>query len=87
MERFIKIVAHAHEIQLNHLKTLQGRISSSQGKCEEVNVSKDQDLFATYNIRVFAAPSDWKFESSAIHYDTVSISSTVVYFVIIRSET
>lgn len=79
MERFSKIIMHAQEIQLSHLKTLQGRISSAQEKFREVNVPKDQDLFATYNTRVFAAPSDWNFEPSSIHYDTVGISSTVYF--------
>ncbi|KJA24386.1 hypothetical protein HYPSUDRAFT_38820 [Hypholoma sublateritium FD-334 SS-4] len=74
MERFVKIVMHAQEIQLRHLTTLQGRISSAQEKFGEVNVPRDQDLFATYNIRVFAAPSDWNFEPSPIHYDTEAMN-------------
>jgi hypothetical protein len=41
-------------------------------KLNEVDISKDQELFMNLNIRTFVAPDDWKFEPSPIHYDTVS---------------
>lgn len=74
MERFVKILIQAQEIHSGHLDTLKARVANVRSKLEEVNVTKDQGLFATYNIRTFNAPGDWGFEPSPIHYDTVGFA-------------
>lgn len=75
--RFAKILIRAQQIELSHLETLQGRVKGVQLKFEEVNVPKDQDLFAAHNLRSFTPPGDWKFEPSSVHYDTAGVPSTI----------
>ncbi|KAF8192143.1 hypothetical protein BJ912DRAFT_963009 [Pholiota molesta] len=86
MERFVKILIHAQEIHSGHLDTLKTRVANVRSKLEEVNVTKDQDLFATYNLRTFNAPGDWGFEPSPIHYDTDTMSIEPAPKVVIQNK-
>lgn len=74
MNKFAKILLHAQALQISHLDVLKNRLAENETRLNEVNPSKDQDLYIEYNIRPFSAPSDWKFEPCATFYDNVSHS-------------
>lgn len=76
MERFVQVLTHSQQLQINHLDTLKSRIADVTAKFSQVNVPKDQDLFIEYNLRPFIAPADWAFEPCDVHYDTVSAMSS-----------
>jgi hypothetical protein len=72
VERFTKILLHSQALQSSHLDALKSRLAAVETAFGDVNPSKDQDLFIEHNIRPFSAPSVWKFEPCAVHYDTAS---------------
>jgi hypothetical protein len=74
LERFVRILLHAQELQLGHLETLKSRVANVEIKLNQVDIVRDQNLFIDHNLRTFIAPEDWKFEPCSIHYDTVSLT-------------
>ncbi|KAF9473432.1 hypothetical protein BDN70DRAFT_997635 [Pholiota conissans] len=86
MERFVKILIQAQEIHTGHLDTLQMRVANVRSRLEVVDLAKDQALFATYNLRTFSAPEDWKFEPSSIHYDTDAMNVELAPKVVIQNK-
>lgn len=70
--RFVQVMLHAQQMQLQHQDGLKGRISVVQTAVGDVNTVQDQDLFVDHNIRPFSAPPDWTFEPCSSHYDIVS---------------
>ncbi|KAJ3850213.1 hypothetical protein EV368DRAFT_75273 [Lentinula lateritia] len=74
VNKFAKILLHAQALQISHLDVLKNRLAENEARLNEVNPSKDQDLYIEYNIRPFSAPSDWKFEPCATFYDNEEMS-------------
>lgn len=70
--RFVQVMLHAQQMQLQHQDGLKSRISGVQTAARDVNTVQDQDLFVDHNIRPFTAPPDWAFEPCSSHYDVVS---------------
>ncbi|KAF8817208.1 hypothetical protein BYT27DRAFT_7205072 [Phlegmacium glaucopus] len=70
LESFIRILLHSQKLESSHIDSLNSHIVATEGRLNQVNVPKDQDLFIQYNVRPFIAPTDWKFEPCKIHYDT-----------------
>jgi len=73
VERWVKVLLHSQQLELNYLDGLKSRVAGVEAKLLQVEVVKDQDLFIDYNLRSFIAPDNWTFEPCSIHYDTVSI--------------
>ena len=71
LERFVKILMHSQKLESSHLDSLKSHVVATEGRLNEVNVHKDEDIFIQYNVRTFTAPTDWKFEPCQIHHDTV----------------
>lgn len=78
LERFINILLHSQKLESSHLDSLNSHVMATEGRLNQVNVLKDQDLFIQYNIRPFIAPMDWKFEPCKIHYDTVRCHNLIL---------
>ncbi|KAJ3994622.1 hypothetical protein F5050DRAFT_1772912 [Lentinula boryana] len=74
VNKFTKILLHAQALQMSHLDVLKNRLAGNEARLNEVDPSKDEDLYIEYNIRPFSAPSDWKFEPCANYYDTEEMS-------------
>ncbi|KAJ7505127.1 hypothetical protein B0H11DRAFT_1976959 [Mycena galericulata] len=72
--RFAKILSHSQALQLSHLDVLKTRLANVEAVLDQVNPSKDQDLFIEHNIRSFIPPKDWTFEPCVNHYDTDAMS-------------
>ncbi|KAJ7442609.1 hypothetical protein FB451DRAFT_1438254 [Mycena latifolia] len=60
--RFAKILTHSQALQTSHLDVLKTRLAGVEAVLNQVDPSKDQDIFIEHNIRAFNPPSDWKFE-------------------------
>ncbi len=75
--KFTKILLHAQALQMSHLDVLKNRLAVAETALNEVDPSKDGDLYVEYNIRPFSAPSDWKFEPCLNFYDTASFSPSL----------
>ena len=80
LERLIKILLHSQKLESGHLDSRNSHVAATEGRLNQVNVSKDQDLFIQYNVRPFMAPTDWNFEPCKIHYDTVRCRTLVLPF-------
>ncbi|KAF9071205.1 hypothetical protein BDP27DRAFT_1401569 [Rhodocollybia butyracea] len=72
--KFTNILLHAQALQMSHLDVMKSRLAGTEVTLNEVNPSKDQDLFIEYNTRTFGAPGDWKFEPCVNFYDTADMS-------------
>ncbi|KZP33431.1 hypothetical protein FIBSPDRAFT_810692 [Athelia psychrophila] len=72
--RFVQVMLHAQQMQLQHQDGLKSRISGVQAAARDVNTVQDQDLFVDHNIRPFTAPPDLAFEPCSSHYDVGEIS-------------
>ncbi|KAJ7245019.1 hypothetical protein B0H12DRAFT_1128298 [Mycena haematopus] len=72
--RFAKVLGHSVALQTSHMDTLKAHLDRVEVALTQVDSSRDQDLFIEHNIRPFKAPSDWKFEPCATHYDTEEMS-------------
>ncbi|KAI0357415.1 hypothetical protein OH77DRAFT_1450808 [Trametes cingulata] len=66
---FVRILKDAQDIQLKHLDAVRSHLTDTQTALDAVNPQADQDLFIDYNVAPFAAPADWTFEPSSVHYD------------------
>ncbi|KAJ6585189.1 hypothetical protein B0H19DRAFT_1108684 [Mycena capillaripes] len=72
--RFTKILSHSIALHMSHLDALKTRQAGVEAVLEQVDPSRDQDIFIEHNIRPFNAPNDWKFEPCVNHYDTDAMS-------------
>ncbi|KIK57148.1 hypothetical protein GYMLUDRAFT_247116 [Collybiopsis luxurians FD-317 M1] len=74
VNKFTKVLLHAQALQMSHLDVLKNRLAETEAILNEVDPSKDDDLYIEYNIRPFTAPADWKFEPCHNFYDTEDMS-------------
>ncbi|KAJ7134798.1 hypothetical protein C8R44DRAFT_771495 [Mycena epipterygia] len=72
--RFAKILSHSQALQISHLDVVKTRLAGVEAVLNQVDPSKDQEIFIEHNIRAFNPPKDWVFEPCVNHYDTEAMS-------------
>ncbi|KAI0032556.1 hypothetical protein K488DRAFT_49643 [Vararia minispora EC-137] len=70
----VDLLKLAQQLQTRHHDALKLQLTVVESSLEEVSPERDQNLFIDYNIRPFTAPSGFRFEPCAGHYDTADVS-------------
>ncbi|KAG8831561.1 hypothetical protein FRC17_002945 [Serendipita sp. 399] len=75
IRRFVESLVQTQTFTRTHLNSLTVKAEQASSAIAKIDITRDQNLFVSFNLRHFTAPPDWKFEVCASYYDNATINT------------